>query len=191
MTTTYKYHRLLESRNIRLLKLLPESEGPDLKCELVEASLDDKTLRFEALSYVWGSATDATFLECQDRCIAITSNCFDALWSLRYSKKPRMLWVDAVCIDQSSLSERSQQVSLMGDIYSTAHTVVAWLGPGQTFWGFRLQLLFIASSYALGLVLISVLYPILPQQLFLTLSTTWFENMWYGFDKSGARRHGK
>lgn len=38
------------------------------------------------------------------------------------------LWIDALCIDQSSLSERSYQVSLMGDIYKSATFVLAWLG---------------------------------------------------------------
>jgi hypothetical protein len=38
------------------------------------------------------------------------------------------LWVDAICIDQSNIAERNQQVAMMGDIYSTATRVAAWLG---------------------------------------------------------------
>ena len=41
----------------------------------------------------------------------------------------RMLWVDALCIDQENKAERSQQVQLMSKIYSRAQKVIAWLGP--------------------------------------------------------------
>jgi hypothetical protein len=38
------------------------------------------------------------------------------------------IWVDAICIDQSNLEERKQQVQLMAKIYSKAHRVIVWLG---------------------------------------------------------------
>ncbi len=37
-------------------------------------------------------------------------------------------WIDAICIDQSSIAEKSMQVPLMSDIYTRAHTVFVWLG---------------------------------------------------------------
>jgi len=39
-----------------------------------------------------------------------------------------MLWVDAVCIDQSDVEEKSHQVALMPEIYFTATKVLCWLG---------------------------------------------------------------
>jgi hypothetical protein len=39
------------------------------------------------------------------------------------------LWIDAICINQSNLSERAHQVKLMADIYSKASRVLVWLGP--------------------------------------------------------------
>jgi hypothetical protein len=42
------------------------------------------------------------------------------------------LWVDAICINQDNMSERGHQVKLMGDIYSCARTVLAWLGPSPS-----------------------------------------------------------
>lgn len=42
-----------------------------------------------------------------------------------------MLWVDALCIDQSNDSEKTQQVQQMGTIYKTAAAVVLWLGPEE------------------------------------------------------------
>ena len=42
------------------------------------------------------------------------------------------IWIDAICIDQGNLNERSSQVSLMGDIYFTAVKVIVWLGEDIT-----------------------------------------------------------
>jgi hypothetical protein len=41
------------------------------------------------------------------------------------------LWIDAICINQSDLDERSKQVAIMGQIYSKASEVRAWLGAGS------------------------------------------------------------
>lgn len=39
-----------------------------------------------------------------------------------------MVWVDAICINQTSLTERADQVNKMGQIYSQCSQVVLWLG---------------------------------------------------------------
>jgi hypothetical protein len=40
----------------------------------------------------------------------------------------RILWIDAICINQDNLSERSEEVAKMGEIYRNAQRVVIWLG---------------------------------------------------------------
>jgi hypothetical protein len=45
---------------------------------------------------------------------------------------PRRIWIDAVCINQQDLRERSQQVSIMRDIYRSARDVVVWLGEDHS-----------------------------------------------------------
>ncbi|KAH8788003.1 heterokaryon incompatibility [Diaporthe sp. PMI_573] len=50
---------------------------------------------------------------------------------LRYPQQPRTLWIDAVCIDQSSLEERGEQVTRMSSIYQNASRVIVWLGNGS------------------------------------------------------------
>lgn len=42
------------------------------------------------------------------------------------------MWIDAICINQSDVAERTAQVALMSRIYSTAKSVVVWLGPEDT-----------------------------------------------------------
>jgi hypothetical protein len=40
-----------------------------------------------------------------------------------------LLWIDALCINQDDVNERTQQVRMMGDVYSSAEQVIIWLGP--------------------------------------------------------------
>lgn len=96
---------------------------------------------FEALSYVWGTNTDGGLAHVTERavteCTALSSsgtlcigkNLAEALRHLRQTDSARTLWIDAVCIDQSSTEERSDQVAKMGSIYKSATRVVVWLGP--------------------------------------------------------------
>jgi hypothetical protein len=58
----------------------------------------------------------------------ITFNLEGALQILRDEKISIRLWIDALCIDQSNMEERSEQVKSMARIYSQASRVVIWLG---------------------------------------------------------------
>jgi hypothetical protein len=60
--------------------------------------------------------------------INITENLHSALQNLREPDKILVLWVDAVCIDQSNIPERNSQVSNMPQTYSEASAVLVWLG---------------------------------------------------------------
>ena len=64
----------------------------------------------------------------------ITSNLNAALRHLRDVSEELLIWVDALCIDQSSVDERNSQVLLMKSVYSKAAMVRVWLGestPGS------------------------------------------------------------
>ncbi|KAJ6282319.1 ankyrin repeat-containing domain protein, partial [Bipolaris maydis] len=43
----------------------------------------------------------------------------------------RILWIDAVCIDQGDEKEKGHQVQQMGEIYQMAERVIIWLGTGS------------------------------------------------------------
>lgn len=46
--------------------------------------------------------------------------------------KPRtVIWIEAVCINQTDLTERSEQVAMMADIYQGATKTLAWLGDDE------------------------------------------------------------
>jgi hypothetical protein len=38
------------------------------------------------------------------------------------------IWIDQICINQSDIKERGQQLTLMGQIYSSCSVVLVWLG---------------------------------------------------------------
>jgi hypothetical protein len=59
-----------------------------------------------------------------------TRNLYSALRQLRYLDKDRILWIDAICIDQKDMKERGHQVEQMSKIYCEAESVIFWLGLG-------------------------------------------------------------
>ncbi|KAK2773589.1 heterokaryon incompatibility protein [Colletotrichum kahawae] len=58
----------------------------------------------------------------------VTTSCAMALRRLRLAEATRTLWVDAICIDQSSVAERNHQMTLMTRIYHAASRVIVYLG---------------------------------------------------------------
>ncbi|KAG8361256.1 hypothetical protein FVEN_g1056 [Fusarium venenatum] len=84
---------------------------------------------FVALSYVWGDLADTLPLGVGEHIITATRNLHHALESLTVSKKYQALWIDALCINQDDFEERASQVAMMGDIYSRAEYVLAFLSP--------------------------------------------------------------
>lgn len=72
----------------------------------------------------------------------IRKNLHDALKQLRRKYGDVYLWVDAICIDQSSegREEKQRQLAMMARIYNSAATVCVWLGEdkGEAEKAFRL-----------------------------------------------------
>jgi ankyrin repeat protein len=124
---SFKYDPIdLEGPAFRLLRLL-RGEG-FVRCELYQARLH-QTFPYEALSYTWGSKREMKNIEVNGRRLDITRNLHEALYHLRSRDRNRILWVDAICIDQGNTKERGHQVQQMGEIYKQADRVIFWLGP--------------------------------------------------------------
>ncbi|KAN0102765.1 HET domain containing protein [Hyaloscypha variabilis] len=129
---SYKYRPLENECHIRLLRLAPGDELAAIKISILHADLDQQPT-YEALSYTWGDSKDATLISCDEdgATLAVTRNCSAALRRLRSQASERILWIDAICIDQSNIAERSQQVRLMSDIYARAERVLVYLGEAS------------------------------------------------------------
>lgn len=112
---------------IRLLKLLPGSDSERIRCVLKETHLDGSEV-YETVSYYWGDRNARSGLICNGSMLSIPVNLEEALHDLRYKDRPRVLWADAVCINQSDPAEKASQVPLMRSIYSQARRTIIWLG---------------------------------------------------------------
>lgn len=139
MSTPYHYTPLHEqSHQIRLLTLHPgnsvaqEDSHIRITLEIVQLTTENVP-EFEALSYAWGSpenrrevwiVTDSGL-----QILNITQNLHKSLHHLRYETEPRVLWIDAICINQQDIPERSSQVKRMANIYTLSKRVLVWLGP--------------------------------------------------------------
>lgn len=113
---------------IRVLKLLPSASfDAPLECRLVHQALHGDSDGYEALSYVWGGNEFTAEITLNNEPYSITPNLDIALRHLRRPSAERTLWVDALCINQHDLVERSRQVLLMKDIYAHCTVDLAWM----------------------------------------------------------------
>ncbi|KAG8165749.1 hypothetical protein KVR01_004301 [Diaporthe batatas] len=132
----YRYPPLPSTGHTRLVSLHPAgTTDEDLVVDLNPTPIvPDGPLYYEAVSYVWD--TDQTPFSVyvgkeKTTVVSVTRNLAVALRNMRYPDRPRRLWIDALCIDQSNDLEKGPQVAQMGAIYSFAAHVIAWLGPEQ------------------------------------------------------------
>ena len=126
------------------MSLSAENQNTDIHCELLAVSLELQT-SYDALSYTWeGNLKDHT-IRIGDAQLRITANLHGALINLRLKNASRLLWVDAICINQENIPERNQQVKFMSKIYSLASEVILWLGRED--WDVRNAFSTISSAY--------------------------------------------
>ncbi|KAM0344815.1 hypothetical protein ACHAPU_007197 [Fusarium lateritium] len=121
--------------SFRLISLDPGDADTPLTLHRLHTTLHDAP-PYEAVSYVWGDTNESASVQVRDYLgiestqISITSNCHDALMNLRDTGSSRVLWIDSICIDQSSSTEKTHQLNLMAHIYQNASQVLVYLGKG-------------------------------------------------------------
>ena len=114
-------------REIRLLVLLPKPHPEDnrIQCKLLVSSLYSAP-EYEALSYTWGNPDNFNFrIWVDDVLVPVRRNLLCALRVLRRDIE-RLLWVDALCINQEDNHEKGLQVEIIGKIFRHADQV--WCG---------------------------------------------------------------
>ncbi|EXJ73264.1 uncharacterized protein A1O5_03024 [Cladophialophora psammophila CBS 110553] len=124
--STFQY-RPLSSEEIRVLKLLPGQLEDPLSCELQHVQLSSPPT-YEALSYCWGDGSLTRSIISDGSEMKITETLYSALCRMRHKDRPRILWADAICINQEDKDEKTCQVGFMTVIYSHAAQVNVWLG---------------------------------------------------------------
>lgn len=132
MTSGYDYRVLqIVAREIRVLRV---ETGPGkndnglLRVRLEHISLaKDPVERFIAVSYHWGTNRRRERVIIDGQIAKVPKTAADAIRNLSKAT-PHPLWIDAISINQSNLQEKSEQVAMMKDVYSSASSVFIWLG---------------------------------------------------------------
>jgi hypothetical protein len=115
---------------IRLVTLHPGMWDEEIQCSISKYPLGPN-IKYEALSWCWGIPNPETdpWILLQDQKFSITPNLEAALRHLRDGHGSRLLWVDALCINQVDEQEKAVQVQIMSLIFAFTYTTVIWLGP--------------------------------------------------------------
>lgn len=145
VTTDALYAPLVASDAFRLMILQPGQRHDPIVVQLRTVPAHSVP-EYDALSYVWGNPEETVRILCNGLSTNITVNLHAALVQVRSPHTPRVLWADALCINQKDKQERSQQVTIMGNIYSKARLVLACMGASPDRSGSRIASLL--ANYA-------------------------------------------
>ena len=146
---------LARASDFRLIEVLPSQRPDGALCARIHTrSLEDPDAKasYTALSYTWGDPEDTVPMQVDGKRFDITRNLDAALRRFRDDViapangearsstqhaaagdaapwPSKLLWVDAISIDQSNHGEKSSQVARLPRIYRSAAAILAWLGP--------------------------------------------------------------
>jgi hypothetical protein len=173
----YNYSSLLpEADSIRLLRIMPhrDKKAP-IHCYLVDYSLQgssEGTHLYEALSYVWGNLKETMPIDLGECRISVTKSLHAALLQLRDHSFERIIWVDAICINQADNEEKGHQIQSMAKIYSKATRVIVWLGEAADNSDQALEGIRVAAEESTNLSSNSL------KAVLALLHRSWFERIW-------------
>ncbi|KAK2759764.1 hypothetical protein FQN54_002498 [Arachnomyces sp. PD_36] len=192
LATSFTYSPLPNGK-FRLLSIFP---GTSPVVTMDDYSLDNPP-KYVAMSYAWGKERTERAFFCNYRSFAISAHVQSALNNLslaldRLNKvKPeenqaRLVWIDALCINQEDETERAIQVAKMQTIYSRASQVPVWLGPAENDSDMLIEKLDELGAFAENVVLKKAPYPKanspFPESLWHALGSficrPWFNRIW-------------
>ncbi|KAH7336557.1 heterokaryon incompatibility protein-domain-containing protein [Rhexocercosporidium sp. MPI-PUGE-AT-0058] len=131
---TYQYSCLDPTTpSIRLAHISPGPPSSPISITLHQVPLfTTPPPTYEALSYTWGPPTPKAHIQLHGLTFPVTPSLSIALYRLRLPDRERIVWIDALCINQTSVPEKTSQVRMMRDIYALSSRVIVWLGPADS-----------------------------------------------------------
>ena len=119
------------SLQFRFLRISSEKQG-EICCTVHHGSLENPP-KYTAISYTWGPPQDPKYrVRLNGKPFLVRQSLYELLERLQTeSDATSAWWIDAICINQESISERDHQVNLMKFIYEKASKVLVWLGPSR------------------------------------------------------------
>lgn len=119
---------------IRLLTIYPANsqDNISIQCSLFHVSLNDHP-DYHALSYAWSDGVSNDIVPQEITVdggkLTVTPNLAAALKARRERGLGHVpIWIDAICINQDDINEKSHQILKMRQIYAQAQVVTVWLG---------------------------------------------------------------
>ena len=130
---SFRHTPLLPSE-IRLLKISHKETNTGHVALSIQAFEISQRPQYTCLSYMWSTGYHEPGLRIiyvNKTAFGVRYNLFDFLQMAQQTRNytNKWLWIDALCIDQSKMAERNDQVSRMGEIYQEAEEVLAWIRP--------------------------------------------------------------
>jgi hypothetical protein len=129
---SFVHEKIRQKEEIRLLRLKPGAYDDPVECTVNHENLRQILPQYDAISYTWaddsGNRSVDEVIRLNGQPFAVTNSCLLALRRVRQTDYTRIIWVDAVCINQDDNSERSHQVQLMAQIYARATCVLVYIG---------------------------------------------------------------
>ena len=124
-------------REIRLVRFPGVGSSGHVSCSLSTSNLSQSEhgkLQYIALSYLWGDPGQTEGILVNGRRFTARTNLvsfFRHYENVPMEYRDLPIWIDAICINQADLDERTAQVNLMGDIYRQATASISWLGTSS------------------------------------------------------------
>lgn len=123
----------ISTNSVRFLNLHPSSDGTGtLSCTFLNLAPSCDT-GYEILSGYWGNQTpfQPVSILVDARSCTITPQLAQALCKFRHRDKPRLIWIQSLCIDPQSTPERNTQIVRLREILQSAQRLIVWLGGAE------------------------------------------------------------
>lgn len=173
-----KQYRALQDNEVRLLYLRKcQSEDELIRCGLYICQINNAP-PYEALSYATGDVSSKEIIYVDDLPCQITKQLFNALKSIRRRQKDRILWVDAICINQEHISELVHQFMPSKDIFANATQVVVYLGEATLAMDLAMDFLGYIEKYGITRALLSTTGNTYVEGFREILNKRWFRRAW-------------
>lgn len=129
------------THQIRLLTILPSACDSEVIQTLLQWCPISNTPSYTAISYSWNpthelindvSTASEYEIEVNGDSLGVTQSAYAVLRRMRSRLCPRVVWIDAICINQKDNADKDRQIPLMPQIYAQADSVAVWLGHSDT-----------------------------------------------------------
>jgi hypothetical protein len=135
-------------KEIRVLDVAPGHQSELIYCHLRHVALTSQPKPvYETISYVWGDATQRGVILLDDSVLDVPASSEEVIRRMRLVDRHRVVWIDAVCINQNDVQEKNQQVAMMQDVYALSSLNLVWLGSIEGAIGLKEAVRIILSDF--------------------------------------------